>query len=255
MTRTNKILLSVVTVAGAICAFYFLALAPKREEVARLDGEIATKQAELEQAGLTLATYEAAKDSYKSNYSTLARLGKAVPGDDDVRSLLVQLESAADATGIDFQKIELGTGLAGTSGSPPSDASAGSGTLAAAPGTVPFAGGTLSAMPFNFAFTGGFFDLSSFLAEVEHFVTVKNRRIDSTGRLLRLESLQLQAASSGYPEMAAQIGAATYLVPPTAGVPGAATPDAQQASGTTPATPDDGSTPSTTTATATGAAQ
>jgi Tfp pilus assembly protein PilO len=255
MTRTNKILLAVVAVAGSVCAFYFLALAPKRDEIARLDGEIATEQATLEQARQTLGTYEAAKASYKSNYAKLARLGKAVPADDDVRSLLVQLESAADRSGVEFQNIELGTSLAGASAPAATDAAAGGGTLAAAPGTVPFAGGTMSAMPFSFKFDGQFFDLSTFFARLERFVTVSNDRIDVTGRLLRLESVKLEPAQRGYPHMQAQIGAATYIVPPTTGVPGAATPDAQQASGTTPATPDDGSTPSTTTATATGAAQ
>ena len=254
MTRTNKIILAVVAIAGSLCAFYFLALAPKRDEIARLDGEIATKQAELEQARQTMATYEAAKASYKTNYEKLARLGKAVPADDDVRSLLVQLESAADRSGVEFQKIELGSSLAGESSPTATDAGAEGDTLAAAPGTVPFAGGTMSAMPFSFTFDGGFFDLSTFFARLERFVTVKNDRIGVTGRLLRLESVQLQPGPAGFPQMQAQIGAATYIVPPTQGVPGAADPNAQQASGTAPATPDDGATPSTTTATA-GAAQ
>ena len=100
MTRTNKILLSVVALGAAIAAFYFFVLAPKREEVAKLDTEIAAKEAEIEQARLTLAGYEQAKESYKRNYATLARLGKAVPADDDVRSLLVQLESTADRSGV-----------------------------------------------------------------------------------------------------------------------------------------------------------
>ena len=138
MTRTNKILLAVVAAVAALCAFYFLALAPKREEIAKLDTEVAAKTAEVEQARVTLGSYEQAKASYKSNYATLARLGKAVPADDDVRSLLVQLESAAERSGVDFAKIELGTG---TEGAPSAtDAKAASGELAPAPGTIPVAG-------------------------------------------------------------------------------------------------------------------
>ena len=45
MTRTNKILAAVVAVGLAAFGFYYLALAPQREEVARLDGEIAKKSA------------------------------------------------------------------------------------------------------------------------------------------------------------------------------------------------------------------
>ena len=92
MTRTNKILLSVVALGAAIAAFYFFVLAPKREEVAKLDEDIAGQQAAVEQARLTLAGYEEAKKTYKRNYATLARLGKAVPTDDDVTSMMVQLE-------------------------------------------------------------------------------------------------------------------------------------------------------------------
>ena len=119
MTRTNKILLAVVAVGLAVGAFYFLALAPQREEIAKLDTDVAAKEAELTQAQQMLAGYEQARKTYKSNYTTLARLGKAVPVDDDVQSLMVQLESAAERSGVDFEKIELGTGLAGASGASP----------------------------------------------------------------------------------------------------------------------------------------
>jgi Tfp pilus assembly protein PilO len=257
MSRTNKILLSVVALGLAVCAYYFLILAPKREEITKLDTDIATKQAEVAQAEQTLAGYEDARKSYKANYSLLARLGKAVPADDDVRSLLVQLEATADNSGVDFQRIELGSGVSGGSSAAPApgDEAAPTGELASAPGAVPVAGGVLSAMPFNFTFTGGFFDLSSFFAKLEHFVTVNNKKINATGRLLRLESVSISPAASGFPAMQAEIGAATYIVPPVQGVPGAAAPGAAQAAGATPSTPSDpGTTPPTTTATA-GAAQ
>jgi hypothetical protein len=246
MTHRNKILLSVIAIGAAAAAFWFLVLAPKREEVTRLDTDIAAKTAEMEQARATLGSYEQAKRSYKRNYSTLARLGKAVPADDDVRSLLVQLEATADRSGVDFERIELGSGLGGDTATTEEPTTAG-GELAAAPGAVPVAGGVLSAMPFSFTFGGGFYDLSTFLARLEHFVTVQNDRLDATGRLLRLESVALQPASGGFPKMQAEINAATYLVPPVEGVAGAPTPPA---GGTAP------STETTTTARATtGAAQ
>jgi hypothetical protein len=247
VTRTNKILLAVVAAVAALSAFYFLALAPKREQIAKLDGDIAAKQAELEQARQQLTAYEKAKASYKRNYATLARLGKAVPADDDVRSLLVQLESAADRSGVDFEKIELGSGLGGgTSTAPSTTAEKTTGELAPAPGAVPVAGGVLSAMPFNFTFAGGFFDLSGFFARLEHFVTVNNNRLDATGRLLRLESVAIQPAPTGFPHMQAQIGAATYMVPPVEAVPVGAAPGggAEPAStGTTPPTTSADATP------------
>jgi Tfp pilus assembly protein PilO len=245
MTRTNKILAAVVAVGLAAFGFYYLALAPQREEAARLDSEIAKKTAEFAAAKTQLASYEQAKASYKRNYATLARLGKALPADDDVRSLLVQLEDAADRSGVDFEKIELGSGIGGTAGGQPAeDDKAAANGLAPAPGAVPVANGVLSAMPFSFAFTGSYFDLSAFLARLERFVTVNNRQLEATGRLLRLESVAVTPAPAGFPRMQAQISATTYLVPPVEAVAGAQTP------------PAGGTAPTTTTARAnTGAAQ
>jgi Tfp pilus assembly protein PilO len=235
MTRKNSVLLAVVALAAATAAFYFMVLSPKREEIVRLDGEIAAQRAEVEQARLTLAGYEQARATYKRNYATLARLGKAVPADDDVRSMMVQLEATAIRSGVDFQKIELANGLAGDSGSGDAAPSA-AGELASAPGTVPVAGGVLSAMPFTFTFTGSYFDLSNFFARLEHFVSLNNRRLDATGRLLRLESIEIGPSNVGFPNMQAEINAATYLVPPVQGVDGEDV-GAPPAAGTTQATP------------------
>ena len=242
MTRSNKILLSVVALGAAIAAFYFFVLSPKREEVAKLDTDIATQKAEIEQARLTLAGYEEAKRTYKKNYATLARLGKAVPADDDVRSLMVQLESTADRSGVTFEKIEMANNLGGDT---TTDAAApAAGQLATAPGTVPVAGGVLSAMPFSFSFTGSYFDLTAFFARLEHFVSLNNAKLDSTGRLMRLESISIAPSSLGFPDMLAEINAATYLVPPVQGVEGGApSSDAQNVTS-------DGTTPPTTTASA-----
>jgi Tfp pilus assembly protein PilO len=226
MTRTNKILLAVAALAVAAAGFYYLALAPKREQIAKLDTDIATKQAELTQARQQLGAYEQARASYKANYAKLVRLGKAAPADDDVRSLLVQLESAADRTGVNFEKIELGTSIAAPAAGAPAGGQPAGGELASAPGAVPVAGGVLSAMPFSFSFSGSFFDLSTFFAKLEHFVTVNNQRLDATGRLLRLETLKIAPATTGFPTMQAEIGAATYIVPPVEGVSGGGAPAA-----------------------------
>ncbi len=92
------------------------------------------------------------------------------------------------------------------------------GELASAPGAIPVAGGVLSAMPFSFTFTGSYFDLTTFFARLEHFVSLNNANLDSTGRLLRLESISIAPSSLGFPDMQAEINAASYMVPPVQGV-------------------------------------
>ena len=61
MTRTNKILIAVVAAGLAVCGYYFLVLAPQRDKVAKLDTDIAAKQAEVAQAQAQLGIYEAAR--------------------------------------------------------------------------------------------------------------------------------------------------------------------------------------------------
>jgi Pilus assembly protein, PilO len=212
MTRTTKILLAVLLTAAAAGAYWFLLLAPQRDELKQLDTKVAEQQVAAEQALQQLASYEAARESFKANYARLARLGKAVPADDDVRSLLVQVDDAAKRSGVDFGKLEVGGNIGGSSSSDAGEA--GEGELASAPGTVPFGDSGFRAMPFSFGFTGNFFELETFFGRLERFVTMQNRQIGVNGRLLRLESLSLTAAAGGLPAIQAEIGAASYLVPP-----------------------------------------
>jgi Tfp pilus assembly protein PilO len=242
VTKNPKLLIAIVAVVAAVGAYWMLVLSPKREELAKVDGEVAAAQTELSQAQATLATYTKAQGSYKANYATVVRLGKAVPADDDVRSLMVQLNSAASRSNVDFKTISVGDGA--SSGDPVV-----AGQTAPPPGAVSVGAAGFTAMPFSFTFDGDFHNLSSFFSRLEHFVTVSEENVDVTGRLLRVESLSLKPdATSSY--ISAEIGASSYLLPATEGVTAGATA-AAPASATTPSTPS--TTPPTTTATTTGA--
>ncbi len=243
MTQTRRLLALLIVFAAAVGAFWMLALEPKRQEATQLAEQIAAEQTQLEAARQQVAVYEQARAAYPGNYATVARLGKAVPADDDVRSLMVQIDSAARRTGVDFQLIDVGKGATSGGTDPKAD------SAAIIPGAIASAGG-FSTLPMSFAFQGSYFELSAFLTRLERFVTVSNRRIDVTGRLLLLQSISLLPDSDGFPAMRAQISASSYLVPPAEKLasgadPAPATPAA--APGATPATP------GTTTATATGA--
>lgn len=244
MTKNPKLLIAIVALVAALGAYWMLVLSPKREQISKLDGKVAAAKADLQQAQATLSTYERAQDDYKTNYATVVRLGKAMPADDDVRSLLVQLDAAAKRSNVDFGRITVG----GSTATPTQTTGAATGP----PGSVSVANGGFTAMPFKFSFTGRFADLNTFLARLERFVTVSNNKIQVTGRLLRLESLSLKADGEGFPEITAEIGASSYLVPATETETAAGT--AATGSTTAAATPTPGSTtPTTTTATSTGA--
>jgi hypothetical protein len=270
LSRNNKIILAVAVAAALLGGFWFLVLAPKRTEAAALDTKIAAKQAQASQAQAQLATYEKARASYKATYAKLISLGKAAPADDDVRSLMVQLDSVAGHRNVAFDKVDVGAGDSSasttsatttpatttspttTKGSAPAKQSA----LATAPGLTPLGTTGVSALAFNLSFSGSFFNLSGYFRQLQRFVAVRNEQVNAKGRLLRVESIDITPGAAGWPDMTAQVGAASYVVDP---LPALGSQTASPATGTTPSTgttpPTGTTTPATTTATVPGVAR
>src|SRR5215213_7183603 len=176
----QKILIPVLAGVVAAAGFFMVVLKPKRQEAAKLGTKISAKQTELAEARDLLATNQKARDTYRKAYSTVVRLGKAVPADDDIRSLVVQLDAAAKATHVDFQSINVtgggGGAAADSSGAPAAQLPPGA--------TVGPAG--FPVMPFTFAFNGSFFNLGDFFDRLEGFVKARNQQLSVTGRLMTL---------------------------------------------------------------------
>ena len=124
--RDRKILLALVPLA-ILAAYWFLVLAPKREESTTIQDQLTQAQSERDTAVQKAAGLTAAKRSFGRDYATVIYLGKSIPSTVDMPSLLVQLDRAARGTGIAFTSIKTGertsaTGAAGatpTAGSPP----------------------------------------------------------------------------------------------------------------------------------------
>jgi hypothetical protein len=252
VTRRNTILLVAVAAAAMVGAYWMLVLAPKREEAAAIDKQIAAKQAELASAEAEVATYEQARTSYKANYSLVARLGKAVPADDDVRSLMVQINAAADRSGVDFRTINVGGGEGAPSTGPGATAPSAGPTP---PGASAVGSAGFSTMPFSFNFNGKFMELGKFFSRLDRFVAVKPNGLDVTGRLLLLNSITVTPdTAKGFPALNAEVKASSYLLPSTETATAGATAAGPAAAGSTPP---DGTTPTapatTTTATISGA--
>lgn len=227
MTRTKTLIPVAVLVIAAV-AYWFLVLAPKRDEAAALATQVSAAEVQLQQAEATAAQYASSRKSYRANYTRMASLGKALPADDDVRSLLVQLDTTAEDADVEFETIDAGQqsgASAAASGATP--------TGPITPGAVAFGSAGMSAMPFAFTLSGSFLDLSSLLGDLEHFVTVRDGRIDVNGRLMRIESLSLEPSEAGSTTLRAQINATTYLMPATADIEAAA--PVGEATPTTPA--------------------
>jgi hypothetical protein len=268
VTARDRMVLLVVLAAAAVAGFWFAVLGPKRAESTKLGADVAKAQQQLDAARAAVANAKQAKARYAVDYATVARLGKAVPADDNVPSLVYQLATAADGAHIDFQSIKLG---ASSGAAPPAQVtsaqaaaqanaspSSGSGSTPAAgaapatqsaaaalpPGAVVGTAG-LPTMPFSFVFEGSFFDMERFLGNVNRFISVDGNRVDAKGRLLTVDALSLTAGPKGFPQVTASLNATAYLLPADEGLTNGATPAApgaaQAVSGTggsaTPAPP------------------
>jgi hypothetical protein len=105
--RDRKIAIAIVPLL-VLAAYWFLLLAPKREEAATASKEL-TKQTERRDTARTAANAaRGAKTDFAADYGEIVRLGKAIPAGVDMPSLLVQLDRAARGTGIKFTDIKTG---------------------------------------------------------------------------------------------------------------------------------------------------
>ena len=239
MTTRDRNILLVLGGLAVLAAFWFLAIKPKRAEVQTLTGQIATQQSRLATAQATVSSGLAAKAAYPKDYATVAQLGKALPADDDLPSLLYQLDAESQGKHIDFASITRGASAtgAGSSSTPDAAGAAATGASSLPPGaTVGTAG--LATLPFSFTFTGSFFDLQKFIQGVQDFVRPEGQGIAVRGRLLTIDGVSLVPGGKDLSHLQAKIAATAYLAPST--TPAATT-------GTTPSTttPDSGATAST----------
>jgi len=138
VTTRDRTVVMVIGAVALLAAFWFVALSPKRKDATALSAKIATAQQRLDTARQETAVASAARQRYDQDYATVAKLGKAVPADDDVASLVYQINHVSTGSHIDFRSIKLSS-----SGSPAPAAA----PAAAAAAAVASANGNTSTTP------------------------------------------------------------------------------------------------------------
>jgi type II secretory pathway pseudopilin PulG len=234
VTGRDRTVVIVVGVVAAVAASWLLVISPKRDQAAKLQTKIQSLQSSLSSAQGAVAQGEAARRLFRTSYSTMVRLGEAVPTDDDVPSLIYQIQSAANKAGVNFQGLTLNPAPAGSGASTPAPpvtgASSATPASAPAPAALPPGAGIGPAgfpiEPFTFTFQGSFFHLAGFFGRLARFVVATNRRVSVSGRLLSLNAISLSAGPNGFPQIAASVSATTYLLPTNEGLLAGATPSA-----------------------------
>lgn len=126
--RDRKIAMVLVPLA-LLVGMYFLVLKPKLAEVSAAGEELTSQEQRRDAALDKVRQLESAKTSFAADYAEVVRLGKAIPSDADLPSLLVQLDKAAGGSDVDFDTVRVGERGAGAAGGaqPASGGSGGSG--------------------------------------------------------------------------------------------------------------------------------
>jgi Tfp pilus assembly protein PilO len=138
--RDRKIMIALVPVV-VLVAYWFLLLAPKREQASTAKAELATQEERVETARAAANAAEGAKEDFDASYAQVVRLGKAIPSTVDMPSLLVQLDAAAAGTGIRFTKIATGDRVPGATTPPAQTTTPPAGSESGTTGTPAAAGG------------------------------------------------------------------------------------------------------------------
>jgi hypothetical protein len=105
--RDKKIVLIIIPLV-LLVGYWFLLLAPQRQEAQQASDELAKQEERRDKAEARVQELTRAKSEYGAEYGQLIKVGKAVPTRVDLPSLIVQLESAARGTDIDVTKIAAG---------------------------------------------------------------------------------------------------------------------------------------------------
>ena len=197
-----------VVIVVAVAAYFFL-VRPKRAEAGRLAEQIELLEADVAAAKLA-ARPDAPKE--KINVADLFELTKAMPDRTDMPGIILELDSIAEAVGIEFVQIspELAVAREG-----------------------------YRILPIRFVFEGNYFGLSDFLFRVRNLVAVRNGRLYASGRFFTLDFLRMVEGPDSFPEIEAELVLSAYVYDAEA-----------QASGVVPPTTGETTTAATTTTTA-----
>jgi Pilus assembly protein, PilO len=172
---------------------WFLLVSPQRSRASELDEKLASVQQQITAAR---AAQMQAADVTPIRSADLFRLTKAMPSDNDIPGVLLELSRIASETGIVFEQIVPQA------------------TLSA---------GEMRAQPIDLTFEGNFYSLSDFLYRVRNLVSVQRGRLVANGRLFSVEKLQFSEAPSGFPNIRASLTLSAFLYGsgPTAAPPAA----------------------------------
>jgi Tfp pilus assembly protein PilO len=254
MTSASKAIVAMLAIAALATAFWVLALSPRRDETKKLGGEIGSVRSSLAEHRAQVREGLHARQEFPVDYEQLVVLGKAVPGDDDTASLLVQLNRVAGRAHVRFSDFTLsseGGGSVPAAPAPAPEAESGGEGSESTPASSPMSpteatasllplGASvgpagLAVMPYSLTFEGSFFHLADFIQGLDALVKTQNEQVAVNGRLITIDGFSLSPEGGGRFELSGSFEVTTYVTPPGQGVTAGASPTAPAPATATPA--------------------
>lgn len=217
MTRQDRIVVMVLVGVALAAASWFLLIKPERKKAVELQTQVEQAQATADEATAKAAAATAARAQYARDYAAVVRLGKAVPAEEDIASLVYQLDTSADETGVDFRAVSV-TDATGTTASKPATSSASSGEKSGSGGsgstsTSGALPGNVTTVPVTLTFDGGYFQMTRFLRKIERYTVTSADTINVRGRLVSVDGVTLTPGPAGFPQVKAAVNATVYTAP------------------------------------------
>ncbi len=201
MSGKDRTILLAVPLLAALAAIWLLAVSPKQDKVKGLDDQIAKLQGEAQGVQAQVTQGLRARRQFPRSYHRLVVAGKAVPAKDETASLLVQVNRAALASGVNFGGIGIGTGTSGSS--------------TASTASTPTSGATgaagLASNSYTLTFNGSFFEIANFISRIDRLVQPRGNRVASNGRLTLIDGFTLGPNDpKPLPALTASVDITTY---------------------------------------------
>jgi hypothetical protein len=206
-------LIPVVVLALAMVAglAYLVVVGPQRSKATDLQSQVVLVRKQVDDAR---AKSIDGRKVAPIKIADLFRLSKAMPDQTDMSGLLLQLNGLASDTGIVFDSITPQAVVSQTG---------------------------YQVVPVQVVFQGNFYNLADLLYRLRTLVTVNGGRLDATGRLFAIDTVDFAEGKGGFPEIQATLlvdafvyGTGTATGPATASTPGAGTTTTTDTTSTTP---------------------
>ena len=186
---------------------FFLLVKPKMDESSSLDERIAEFQGKVDVA---LAAQRQGTPGGSIRVADLFRLTRAMPESIDMAGVILELNSVAERSGVDFVSISPAAPVAAPAG--------------------------YQSVPIKLTFEGNYYDLTDFLFRLRNLVVVRDGELETAGRLFTLDGLDIVEGTGGFPQVQAGLTVSAYTFAPGAAPAPAATPTPPAATTTAPTT-------------------